>query len=146
MPELSDSAAPSPSPEMAAILENLQKQKLSTTRQNVINSSTSTSSVKETSSSQQVCSRQPTVTLLFVDKRMQSVYMFSRVYVLASVRTLYRQAFCFILSLFRFIGVQLYTQSTHPEFVESCSSYALRPWTCTVRWTRTLNVFIVSNA
>lgn len=55
MPELSDPAVPTPSPEMAAILENLQKQKLSTSRQNVINSSSSTSSVKETSSSQQVC-------------------------------------------------------------------------------------------
>lgn len=54
MPELSDPAVPSPSPEMASILENLQKQKLSTSRQNVINSSSSTSSVKETSSSQQV--------------------------------------------------------------------------------------------
>lgn len=62
MPELSDPAVPSPSPEMASILENLQKQKLSTSRQNVINSSSSTSSVKETSSSQQVCDGSMVVT------------------------------------------------------------------------------------
>lgn len=52
MPELSDAVATNPSPEMASIIENLQKQKLNTTtRQNVINSSSS--SIKETSSSSQ---------------------------------------------------------------------------------------------
>lgn len=56
MPELSEITVNSPSPEMASILENLQKQKLNSTtnsRQNVINSSTSTSSVKELSTSSQ---------------------------------------------------------------------------------------------
>lgn len=55
MPELTESAVAAPSPEMASIMENLQKQTLaaSTSRQNIINQSSS-SSMTETSSSQQV--------------------------------------------------------------------------------------------
>lgn len=48
MPEITD-AANSTGPEMSSLLENLQKHKINTaTRQNVINSSSS--SIKETSS------------------------------------------------------------------------------------------------
>lgn len=58
MPELTETAVAAPSSEMVSLIENLQKQKLSAgsaaSLQNIINSSSSTSSVQETSSSQQV--------------------------------------------------------------------------------------------